>query len=152
MNHPYKVSYVLVDDDEDDRHLMRLALEQAERPLPVIEFSDGQEMIDYLSENAASRDDQHMHWLVILDVNMPRMNGSETVKKLRQNPYWAKLPILIMSTSNDPVKAQALLEEGANGYITKPGNQQGYVDIFDQFFAPWLSVDSAQWLPTESAY
>lgn len=149
MNDQYDLSYVLVDDDEEDRYLMRLALEQADRPLPVIEFADGQEMIDYLLGNADLRDDQNMHWLVILDVNMPRLNGSDTVKKLRQNPYWAKLPILMLSTSDDPVKAQALIEEGANGYITKPRDQQGYVDIFDQFFAPWLAVNSAQWSPAK---
>lgn len=83
MNEHCALSYVVVDDDEDDRLLMRLALEQANRMLPVFEFSDGQELIDYLTENAASQADTYVHWLVVMDINMPRLNGLDTVEKIR---------------------------------------------------------------------
>ncbi len=145
MNNQYELSYIIVDDDEDDRLLMRLALEKANRPLPVLEFTDGQEVIDYLNSNANARPDEDMHWLVVLDVNMPRLNGLSTVKQLRQNPYWAKLPVLMLSTSDDPAVINESIANGANGYITKPRQMEGYVAIFDQFFAPWLAVKSTEW-------
>lgn len=56
-NDLYELSYVVVDDDDDDRMLMRMALERANRLLPVVEFSDGRELIDYLSQDAATHDD-----------------------------------------------------------------------------------------------
>ena len=145
MNDHYELSYVVVDDDEDDRLLMRLALEKANRPLPVHEFSDGQEIIDYLTKDADRREDQDMHWLVVMDINMPRLNGLDAVRQLRQNPYWQKLPILMLSTSDDPVMIQESLKSGANGYITKPHSPDQFVEIFDTFFAPWLAVESSQW-------
>ena len=145
MNDQYELSYVVVDDDEDDRFLMRSALERSNRPLPVFEFADGQELIDYLNENANVRNDKDMHWLVVMDINMPRLNGLEALKVLRQNSYWAKLPVLILSTSDDPVLIEKSLANGANGYITKPASSDKFVEIFDTFFSPWLAVQSNQW-------
>ena len=140
MKDPCRLSYVVVDDDEDDRLLMRLALEKANRLLPIFEFSDGQEIIDYLTQNVSVCTGQAVNWLIVIDVNMPRLNGLETLRQLRQNPYWSQLPVLMLSTSNDQVEAQELLINGANGYITKPNSANEFVDIFDNFFAPWLTV------------
>ncbi|QJD77395.1 response regulator [Spirosoma rhododendri] len=145
MNSHCELSYVVVDDDEDDRLLMRLALEQSQRTLPVLEFSDGQELIDYLSQDTSARPDEDMHWLVIMDVNMPRMNGLDALQTLRQDPHWAKLPVLMLSTADDDVTRQLSLEKGANGYLVKPTSMQDYGPLFDRHFAPWLAVDSSQW-------
>lgn len=139
------LSYVVVDDDEDDRMLMRLALEKSNRMLPILEFSDGQELIHYLTQNAGSRVDKDMHWLVVMDVNMPRLNGLDAIKQLKQNPDWAKLPVLMLSTSDNPAMIQESLNRGANGYITKPGSVDKFAEIFDKHFAPWLAVESSQW-------
>ena len=144
QNH-YKLSYVIVDDDEDDRMLMRMALEKSNRLLPVLEFSDGQELIDYLTDNAELRDDDSMHWLVVMDVNMPRLNGLDTMEQLRMNPYWSKLPVLMLSTSDDPAMIRESLNRGANGYIVKPRSINEFTEIFDEQFAPWLTVESGQW-------
>ena len=141
----HEICYIVVDDDEDDRLLMRLALEQANRTLPVLEFEDGQALIDYLNQDTNSRQDKDMHWLVIMDVNMPRMDGFETIDRLKQNSYWAKLPVLMLSTSDDPATAQELIRRGANGYLTKPHTSEKFVELFDEFFAPWLNKDSNQW-------
>lgn len=145
MSSHAELSYVVVDDDEDDRLLMRIGLQQAHRTLPILEFSDGQELIDYLSQDADTYPDDDMHWLVIMDVNMPRMNGLDTLQTLRQNPYWAKLPVLMLSTSDNPETRQASLDRGANGYLVKPASIQAYSSLFDQYFAPWLANRSEQW-------
>ena len=145
MNTHAEVSYVVVDDDDDDRLLMRLALEQGQRTLPVLEFSDGQALIDYLSQDASNQPDEDMHWLVVMDVNMPRLNGLDALVQLRQNPYWAKLPVLMLSTADDPATRQAALDRGANGYLVKPNSVQDYAPLFDQHFAPWLVTSAPNW-------
>ncbi|AUD06315.1 response regulator [Spirosoma pollinicola] len=137
MDRKYDLSYIVV-DDEDDRYFLRLALEQAHRPLPVYEFTNGQELLDYLTYNASIRQDLDNHWLVVLDVNMPILNGLETLKCIRQNPAWQMLPVLILSTSDNPSMRQQALEEGANGYLVKPTSLTSYASLFDDFFAPWL--------------
>jgi len=136
MDEKYPLSYVLVDDDEDDRWLLRLALEKAKRPLPVFEFSSGQELIDYLDHNSSIRGDGDIHWLVVMDMNMPVLNGIETVKRIRKVERWRKLPILMLSTSNSPDAVEEAMNSGANGYIVKPASIEKYSSIFDQFFAP----------------
>lgn len=142
MNRKYDLSYIVVDDDEDDRYFLRLALEQAQRPLPVYEFTNGQELLDYLTYNASIRDDIDNHWLVVLDINMPILNGIETLKCIRQNPDWQALPVLMLSTSDNPSMRQQAIDEGANGYLVKPTSLASYASLFDEFFAPWLQGDS----------
>lgn len=142
MNRKHDLLYIVVDDDEDDRFFLRAALEQARRPLPIYEFSNGQELLDYLTYNASIRDDADNHWLLILDVNMPLMNGIEMVKCIRQNPAWQNLPILMLSTADNPLMKQQALEAGANGYWVKPTALSGYVGMFDEFFAPWTRTET----------
>lgn len=141
MKDAYKLAYVVVDDDADDRFMLRLALQQANRLLPIFEFEDGQELIDYLTQNANDPASNKLNWLVILDVNMPRLNGLETLKRLRQHPNWSSFPVLILSTSDDPALMYACYMSGANGYITKPNSTADFVDIFDTFFAPLLTLE-----------
>lgn len=65
----YQLAYMVV--DEDDRFLLRVVLNEANRQLPAREFCDGQAFIDYMIQN----DNDSLNWLVVLDVNMPRLDG-----------------------------------------------------------------------------
>lgn len=145
-----ELSYILVDDDEDDRLIMRLALSATNRPLPVLEFSDGQELIDYLDDNAAAHGDDRMYWLIVLDVNMPRLNGLDTVRTLKSNPKWARLPVLMLSTSDDPSTVQQAMQNGASGYVVKPDTNEKFAELFDKFFAPYLNIRQTEWPETSA--
>lgn len=136
----YQLAYVVVDDDEDDRFILRMALKEANRPLPIHEFPDGQDFIDYLTQHG----DDSLSWLVVLDVNMPRLNGLDTLKLLRQNSHWSKFPVLMLSTSDDPSLIEQSYRYGANGYVVKPSSSAEFVNIFDQFFAPLLVAELNQ--------
>lgn len=138
MDKKYPLSYVLVDDDEEDRWLIRLALERANKPLPIYEFSNGQELLDYLDYNSSIRDDEEIHWLIVMDINMPILDGIETIKHIRRVEQWQDIPVLMLSTSSNPATIEEAMNSGANGYIVKPVSLDKYSDIFDQFFAPWL--------------
>jgi CheY-like chemotaxis protein len=138
MDKKYPLSYVLVDDDEDDRLLIKLALQKAERPLPIYEFTNGQELIDYLDHNSSIREDNDYHWLIVMDINMPILDGISTLKYIRQHSHWQKIPILMLSTSSSDSMVNNALRSGANGYIVKPTSIERYKNIFDEFFVPWL--------------
>ncbi len=113
---------MVVDDDDDDRFILRLTLKEANRQLPLYEFADGQEFIDYLTQHATGSTNDGLNWLVVLDVNMPRLNGLDTLKLLRQHPRWSTFPVLMLSTSSDPLLIQEAYRLGANGYIVKPNS------------------------------
>jgi CheY-like chemotaxis protein len=138
MDKKHPLSYVLVDDDEEDRFLIKFALKKANKQLPIYEFSNGQELLDYLNYNSSIRNDSDIHWLVVMDVNMPILNGIETVRHIRKVERLRDIPVLMLSTSSNPATIEEAISSGANGYIVKPTSLDKYSDIFDKFFAPWL--------------
>ena len=86
-----------VDDDEDDLYIIGDALKNAHQSLNIIEANDGHEAISYLEQTEKLPD------LIILDINMPGMDGRETLKILKQHEYWKTIPTVVLSTSSDPL-------------------------------------------------
>ena len=106
----------LVDDDEDDIYLARLSFSEHFPDWKLTSFNDGQELVDYLS----APDTPPLPSLLILDLNMPRLTGFETLTLLKQNPRWQQMPVAILTTSSsaeDRNRSEAL---GACAFITKP--------------------------------
>ena len=131
-------SFVLVDDDEDDRLLMQMALQEAGNPYPTIELADGTELIDYLQQELSQKGDQQVLWLVILDLNMPVMSGPEALAIMREHPLWSQVPVLMLSTTDDEKLINSLLTAGANQYMLKPTTFHGYVEPIRTTFSSWF--------------
>ncbi|MBO0937127.1 response regulator [Fibrella sp. HMF5335] len=133
-----QAAYVLVDDDEDDRYLMRLAIQRLGRELPLHEFVNGKELLDYMTEDTNEKGAHGVYWLIVLDINMPILDGRETLIRLRENPRWRDVPVLMLSTSDDPRQIAELLQAGANAYYTKPSTFDEYEKLFRTTFDSWL--------------
>ena len=106
---------VLVDDDEDDRMFFADALQEIEIKTELIEFHNGKEVLDYLSEPIAER--PH---LIFLDLNMPVMDGFQCLREIRKNPDFKDLVVAIYSTSSSERDIEETFVNGANIYINKP--------------------------------
>ena len=106
---------VLVDDDEDDRMFFADALQEIEIKTELIEFHNGKEVLDYLSEPTAER--PH---LIFLDLNMPVMDGFQCLREIRKNPDFKDLVVAIYSTSSSERDIEETFVNGANIYINKP--------------------------------
>jgi CheY-like chemotaxis protein len=106
----------LVDDDDDDRMLIREALEQVIDQLTIIEAVDGRSLLNLLS----SRDPDLQPAMILLDNNMPRMNGLETLAHIRSNPDTEHIPVLMLSTSSDQYYVKNAYNLGVNAYLKKP--------------------------------
>ncbi|MCE7063920.1 response regulator [Dyadobacter sp. CY326] len=114
----------LADDDEDDRMLIKDALEEANPDVTVIEAEDGKELI----ANVKNADDLS-ETVVLVDMNMPKMNGIEAIKEIRSEPELADLPAVMMSTSSNPELKKRALDAGADDFIVKPNNFKALLDI-----------------------
>jgi CheY-like chemotaxis protein len=123
----------LADDDEDDRMLIKDALEQANPNLTVIEAEDGRELI----ENVKNSDDLS-ETVVLVDMNMPRMNGIEAIKEIRSEPELADLPAVMLSTSDNPELKKKALAAGANDFFVKPNNFKALLDIARRIVSRFL--------------
>ncbi len=106
----------LVDDDEDDIYLARLTFAAHFPEWTLTSFEDGQVLIDHL----ATHPDNGLPDLIILDLNMPRLTGYETLIILKRHPKWKKVPVAILSTSStidDQTRSKAM---GACAFLVKP--------------------------------
>lgn len=108
---------LMVDDDPDDRWMMEDALNSIGVP-GIISFAlNGEhalQMLDSLPKDAI------ILKLIILDLNMPIMNGRETLDRIKKDPRFNSLPIIIYSTSINPNEKEKCMKLGATSYITKP--------------------------------
>jgi CheY-like chemotaxis protein len=132
MNQPAKARVFLVDDDEDDRFLVSQALTHYGPACHVTPLASGADLLRTLAQATL------LPRLIVLDLNMPLMNGLEVLKRLRQNYSQTDLPVVIMTTSDqDDDKEQAAALQ-ANDFITKPATAKQYAQIVLQLKERWL--------------
>ncbi|GAB3756856.1 response regulator [Spirosoma pomorum] len=122
----------VADDDEDDRYLLRLCFTR-HAPAYRLHFSvNGKELLADLAKQLV------VPGLLLLDLNMPFMGGLEALERLRSTPRYATMPIVILTTSNNPDDKRKALALGATNFITKPISQPELAKIVVQLCNQWL--------------
>ncbi|MBH0029400.1 MULTISPECIES: response regulator [unclassified Pseudoalteromonas] len=134
------ITILMADDDEDDRLLTQDALAES-RVLNELHFvEDGVELLEYLERKGKFEDKavSPRPGLILLDLNMPRMDGREALEAIKGNPSLKGIPVVILTTSKqeeDMVKGYNL---GAASYITKPVTFDGLVDLMKTLGKYWV--------------
>lgn len=143
-------SILLVEDNPDDRELMTLAFAQAEFPYNLIIVSDGLEALDYLSgiipddesnTPGGDRDLTSMPALIMLDINLPRVNGIEILRQIRADPRTRLIPVVIISSSDEPQDLIDSYLNGCNSYVRKPIDFTQLQNFVKEISTYWLSVN-----------
>lgn len=117
------MTILIAEDDEDDRELIREALEAAGLAGELRFVNDGQEALDYLHRQgpyAQVSTGTPQPWLILLDLNMPRKDGREVLTEIRADETLREIPVVVLTTSSDKVDVHKSYELGANSFITKP--------------------------------
>lgn len=134
---------LLAEDSPEDRELILAALQRVVPAESVALCSDGLEALDYLfARNAYGfRNPDEQPRLALIDLNLPKLNGLEVLRELRENPRTRLLPVVILSASAEQrdVRAAALL--GANSYVRKPldyGRLRDTVSLLGRY---WLDLN-----------
>jgi len=121
MNSTKGIPILLVDDDEDDILITRRAFERYEPKNILYVVRDGDEALDFIYHRAKYEDKSiPTPGLIFLDINMPRMNGLEVLRRLKEDPEKRHIPVVILTTSRreqDKIEGYNL---GVNSYIVKP--------------------------------
>lgn len=124
----------VAEDDEDDQFLLRTAFASTGRSCELVFFNNGEQLVRQL-------DQTHQHpTLVLLDLNMPIMDGFQTLQQLRQRDAYKTLPVVVLTTSNqrdDIARAYAL---GANSFITKPHQYDELLQTVQHLQQFWLNL------------
>jgi CheY-like chemotaxis protein len=110
---------LVVDDDDADALMISEALESAERQSVVSRVADGQEALEYLRREGRFTD-AHRPDLILLDLNMPRMDGRETLAAIKADDQLKAIPVVILTTSGAAPDIVSSYQHRANAYVTKP--------------------------------
>ena len=134
---------LIVDDDPEDRSIIKEAMDAIEAG-EIIEFAEnGLRAIDILNRDFNA---DNPPCLVVLDLNMPKMNGTQTLSLLKSDARFRSIPVIIYSTSINPFEKEKCMLLGAHDYITKPISYQQSIDTAKTFlrFCPTYSTRRAQ--------
>lgn len=135
------VHILLADDDEDDRYLI---LEAFRRQYPGSRLSaveDGEELLTFLEQRTAqSSAESDLPDLILLDLNMPRLDGREVLRQLKKNSSLCHIPVVVLTTSDAQPDVQRSYVDGANSFITKPANFQGLMNTAQILWNYWFEV------------
>ena len=121
---------VVVDDDEGHAILVRENLEAAGLNNRFIHFSDGQEALDFFFRRGGgtSLSEPGEKYLILLDIRMPKVDGLEVLRQLKSDPELHKLPVIILTTTDDSREVDRCHELGCNGYIQKPIDYEKFAE------------------------
>ena len=137
------ITILICDDDADDRMLTRQALEEAHVSNAVHFVEDGEQLLDYLYQRGAYAGETGKAprpGLILLDLNMPNMDGREALKVIKADEKLRDIPIVVLSTSSldeDIVRSYKL---GVNSFITKPVTFSGFVEAMNVLGRYWLEI------------
>ena len=134
---------LLVEDNPDDVELTRIAFAEAGSGHVIRVVTDGAQALDYLFARGehAGRDINDLPALVLLDLNLPKLNGREVLQAIRENPVTRSLPVVVLTTSAEPFDVGSVYELGANSYIQKPVEFERFVDVVRQIGLYWLVLN-----------
>jgi len=120
----------LADDDPDDRFLIKEAINEIHNRITFIEAENGLELLDSIESLT-----DPSQALILLDMNMPMMNGIEAITAIRNNPRFSGIEAIMISTSSDPSLAERAFQAGVNSYFTKPDTYEGFINLARQLKA-----------------
>ena len=119
MHRPRKF-ILLADDDREDLELLSEVILQLEESTQLHTVHNGSMVIDFLEKVS----DEELPSLIVLDYNMPNMNGAEVLERISKNARYEKIPKIVWSTSNNSSYIRECLEKGATTYFVKPATHK----------------------------
>lgn len=128
---------LLVDDDPDDQYLTQRALKATGLDLDLNIAENGRDMLTLLQKNISSSPSL-LPDLILLDLNMPAMDGITALKELRKLPLKKKIPIVVFTTSNSALDARESYDKGADFFLTKPGDFEELTQKIGELCKHWL--------------
>jgi two-component system response regulator len=134
---------LLVEDNPDDVELTRIAFNQAKIANKLVVARDGAEALDYLFARGAfaDRDPAHLPSIVLLDLNLPKVDGREVLQAIRGNELTRSVPVVVLTTSVEPFDVEASYALGVNSYIQKPVDFEHFVWAVQQVGLYWLVLN-----------
>ncbi len=128
-----QVRILMAEDDSGHAELVRMNLERAGLSNPVQRFTNGQEVLDYFFDGAGSPPfNPEGSYLLLLDIRMPQVDGVEVLRRLKEDSDLRAIPVIMLTTMDDPVEIHRCHALGCNSYITKPVEYEKLIEVVRQ--------------------
>jgi DNA-binding response OmpR family regulator len=125
----FPVCIVMIEDDEGHARLIERNIRRAGVNNEIVPFTNGTDALAYLLGNDGSgRASAERHLLILLDLNLPDMSGIDILAKIKGNQHTKRMPVIVLTTTDDQREIQRCYDLGANVYITKPVNYDGFAN------------------------
>jgi len=124
------VTILLVEDDPAHAALIERNLKRSGFTNDVIKFVNGKQVTDYIFSEGEYAGEKHpKHMLVLLDINMPVMNGAEVLRRLKGNEKTKDIPVIMLTTTDDQTEIDNCYRMGCNAYVVKPVGHAGFTKV-----------------------
>lgn len=140
------VEVLLVEDNIHDAELAIRELKKHHMANNLVHVKDGEEALDFLfgtGSFAGLRDAQHLPKVVLLDIQMPKLNGMEVLEHIRKDVRTQAIPVVILTSSKESPDIKRCYDLGANSYIVKPVNFEGFADAIRNLGFYWLLLNQS---------
>jgi two-component system response regulator len=124
---------LLIEDSPDDELFTRKALSRTYLQFTMLVAKDGREAVDILAA--------HVPDLVLLDLKMPKVGGFDVLRHIRAQEHLHQVPVIVLSSSNEPLDIKTCYDLGANSYVCKPVDYEAYRDVIGQIGDYWLGTN-----------
>jgi len=133
MNNPF---ILIAEDDVDDRMLLQTAFDEGNVDVKIEFVGNGSELLEFLEVNTTYPQ------IILLDLNMPKKDGRETLRDLKQHPIFKKIPVIVFTTTKNENEIARCYELGANTYVVKPDSFESLRKIAANLVAYWFNTAS----------
>ena len=143
MDKEYRpITILMAEDDPDDRLLTQEALDESRLVNDLHFVEDGLELLDYLHQRGAYAVPQSAPrpGLILLDLNMPRMDGREALAEIKSDPDLRRIPIVVLTTSKAEEDILKTYNLGVGGFVTKPVSFEGLVEVIKAIGKYWFQI------------
>lgn len=141
MRHKTSISILIADDDADDRMLIEDAFRESRLSNPLAFVENGEELLHYLRcQGKFEGRTSPAPRLILLDLNMPKMDGRTALKHLKADPELRRIPVVVLTTSKAEEDILRTYDLGVSSFITKPVTFQGLVDVVRALNSYWIEI------------
>jgi CheY-like chemotaxis protein len=138
---PKPVAILMADDDADDRLLAKDALAECKLTNELHFVENGEELLDFLNRRGKyAGSTLPRPGLILLDLNMPRKDGREALREIKQDPELRKIPVVVLTTSKADTDISKIYDLGANSFISKPVTFDSLVNVMKIISNYWFGI------------
>lgn len=133
---PKKRTILLIEDNDDHAEISQFYIEEYAKDINVVRLSDGKLAIDHLLA-VNKKHNVPYPWLILLDIKLPKYDGHEVLQWLKAELLLTEVPVVIFTSSNSNKDIENAFKEGANSYIQKPMEPDGFSTVISRIIDYW---------------